>query len=77
VDSQRIWSDLSAGLKAARKNQLLDANELREIHALREVRNRAAHGQPGWEEMLSSELVDKTLRWAARLKELATVNSDK
>ena len=58
---------LIEGLRLAQRNHLFDARELQEIDELRRVRNDAAHGQPGWEGMLSQEMVDRVRSWAKRL----------
>jgi hypothetical protein len=62
--------------RAAREKELLDSSEIREIETLRRMRNFGAHGQLGWEEMVTPEVVNKTRQWATRLKKLAAASSE-
>jgi hypothetical protein len=54
-------------LQFAHKNHLLDSRELNELEKLRTVYNLAAHGQPGWEKLLTQDMIERTRHWAKRL----------
>jgi len=56
------------GLRLAYKNNLLDAGLLEDIEQLRTLRNRATHGEPGWENMLTQDKVEQVRHWAKLLK---------
>ncbi len=58
---------LLEALRFAEESRLLNREELEEIQKLRAVRNFASHSQPGWEDMLTPEVVDRGRYWARRL----------
>jgi hypothetical protein len=66
-----IRSTIADGLKVLAENRLLDAHDIHQIQELRLVRNLAAHGERGWEEKLTPNLVQKARRWATRLRDLS------
>jgi hypothetical protein len=55
------------GLQLARHKNLLSSQDVREIEALRTIRNMAAHAQPGWEHTLTQEAVDKVRGLAKKI----------
>ncbi|MBI2839751.1 MAG: hypothetical protein HYX75_15675 [Acidobacteria bacterium] len=60
--------NLLEGLSLAHKNHLFDAAQPRELEQLRAVRNRAAHGEPGWESLLTQDMVKRVRYWADQLR---------
>lgn len=69
---ERPPQTLLEGLRLAHKNHLLNSQELRDVEELRSLRNLAAHGQPGWEGMLTHEMVKRVRHWAKRLEDAGT-----
>jgi hypothetical protein len=59
---------LRDGLRLAVNNGLFNAQDVREIEEFMRIRNTAAHGQPGWEETLTRDMVQRLEQWAKRLK---------
>jgi len=57
-------------LRIAQETKLLDGHEIDELSQLRQIRNLAAHGQPGWEDSVTPELVVRLQHWAKRLSDL-------
>jgi hypothetical protein len=55
--------------RLAHKNNLFSPLELGELEALRKIRNSAAHGEPGWDRMLTQKTLDLARRWAKKLSE--------
>jgi len=56
-------------LRLAVKHNLLSPLDLRELQELQKVRNLAAHGEPGWDHMLTQKSLDSARAWAQRLNE--------
>lgn len=57
-------------LRTAQETKLLDGHEIDELNQLRQIKNLAAHGQPGWEDSVTPGLVARLQHWAKRLSDL-------
>ena len=68
---------IGEGLAILFRNHLLTRSEINELGELRQIRNLAAHGQPGWESMLSRETIGRVRKWAERLVSAATLGNEK
>lgn len=61
--------------RLAHQNNLFSPLELGELEALRKIRNSAAHGEPGWDNLLTHKTLDIAQRWAKKLNENQTNSS--
>jgi len=55
--------------RLASKTNLFSPQEFRELEELRKIRNFAAHGEPGWERMLTQKSLDTARHWVQKLNE--------
>jgi hypothetical protein len=74
-NSKKRLGILDEGLNLILRNNLLDAREFQEIEEILRVRNRAVHGHPGWEKILTREMVHKLQDWAKWLNDISGIKA--